>query len=95
MRLSDAVYAEPNKVRWVDKLSTMNNVIVIQSPRMDGVGIYVQKVVSPVPDKSVDELRKEILDELKKNRLRFWFHICRSVRTGSHNSGRRFVLMRK
>ncbi|MEK6979614.1 MAG: inositol-3-phosphate synthase [Candidatus Micrarchaeota archaeon] len=106
MRLSDAVYAEPNKVRWVDKLSTMNNVIVIQSPRMDGVGIYVQKVVSPVPDKSVDELRKEILDELKKKQVeilvsylpvgadrvtQFWAQICLDAKIAMVNCMPSFI----
>src|SRR4030095_4340752 len=32
--LSTAVYAEPNKVKWVDSLSSMNDVTVKQSPQL-------------------------------------------------------------
>lgn len=89
--LSEAVYAEPNKVKWVEKLSTMKDVIVKQAPRLDGVGHYVEKVVTPVPDRPVEELRKEIIDELKKkkveilvsylpvgsdNATKFWAQVC-------------------
>jgi len=67
--LNKAVYAEPNKVCWVDSLPTMQNVIVKQAPRLDGVGSYVYKVVTPVPDRPVDELRQEIVKELKAKKV--------------------------
>jgi len=35
-QLNQAIYAGPNKVRWVDSLSSMSDVIVKQSPRLDG-----------------------------------------------------------
>lgn len=90
-KLSDAVYSEPNKVKWVPSLSSMNDVVVMQSPRLDGVGHYVEKVVTAVPDKPVEELKKEILEELKKKKVeilvsylpvgadkatQFWAQIC-------------------
>ncbi|MEM4166331.1 MAG: inositol-3-phosphate synthase [Candidatus Bilamarchaeaceae archaeon] len=89
--LNEAVYAEPNKVRWVPKLSTMNDVVVKQAPRLDGVGYYVEKVVEPVPERPLDELRKEIIEELKEkkveilvsylpvgsdNATKFWAQVC-------------------
>lgn len=89
--LSEAVYAEPNKVRWVPELSTMKDVIVKQAPRLDGVGHYVEKVVEPVPDRPIEELRKEIIKELKEKKVevlvsylpvgsdeatKFWAQIC-------------------
>jgi hypothetical protein len=61
-KLSDAVYAEPNKVKWVPKLSAMHDVTVKQSPQLDGVGHYVEKVVMPVAQKPVEELKKEKVD---------------------------------
>ena len=54
--LNEAVYAEPNKVKWVDGLSTMKDVVVKQSPQLDGVGMYVQKVVKPVKERPAEEL---------------------------------------
>lgn len=67
--LNEAVYAEPNKVKWVDSLSSMNDVTVLQGPQLDGVGSYVEKVVTPVPDKPVDELKGAIVRELKEKNV--------------------------
>jgi myo-inositol-1-phosphate synthase len=89
--LDQAAYAEPNKVKWVDRLSSMGDVTVKQGPRLDGVGTYVQKVVTPVPDRPTEELRAEILNELKAkkaeilvsylpvgadNATKFWAQVC-------------------
>jgi myo-inositol-1-phosphate synthase len=67
--LNEAVYAEPNKVKWVERLSAMKDVIVKQSPQLDGVGTYVQKVVKPVGERPAEELRKEALRELKEKKV--------------------------
>lgn len=89
--LSEAVYAEPNKVKWVENLPNMNDVIVKQSPQLDGVGNYVQKVVTPVEGRPLGELKEEIMEELKEkeveivvsylpvgsdNATRFWAQVC-------------------
>lgn len=89
--LDEAVYAEPNKVKWVDSLPDMKDVVVKQSPQLDGVGSYVKKVVTPVEDKPAEELKKEILQELKEKNVeiivsylpvgsdkatQFWAQIC-------------------
>lgn len=89
--LNEAVYAEPNKVKWVDSLSTMKDVTVLQGPQLDGVGSYVEKVVTPVPDKPAEELKGAILKELKDknveilvsylpvgsdNATKFWAQTC-------------------
>ncbi|MBU0532970.1 inositol-3-phosphate synthase [Candidatus Micrarchaeota archaeon] len=89
--LNEAIYAEPNKVKWIDSVSSMEDVIVKQSPRLDGVGSYVQKVVDPVPDRPVEELKKEIIEELKAKKIevivsylpvgsdmatKFWAQVC-------------------
>jgi myo-inositol-1-phosphate synthase len=89
--LGEAVYAEPNKVRWVDSLSAMKDVVVMQSPQLDGVGMYVQKVVTPVKERPVEELKREAMKELKDRKAeilvsylpvgadkatRFWAQVC-------------------
>lgn len=89
--LNQAVYAKPNKVRWMDSLSSMADVVVKQSPQLDGVGSYVQKVVSPVPERPLEELKAEIMKELKEkeveilvsylpvgsdNATKFWAQMC-------------------
>lgn len=89
--LNKAVYAEPNKVDWVDSLPNMGDVVVKQGPRLDGVGTYVQKIVTPMPDKPTEELRTAILKELKDRRVeilvsylpvgsdnatKFWAQMC-------------------
>lgn len=89
--LNEAVYAEPNKVKWVDSLSSMKDVKVRQSPQLDGVGMYVNKVVKPVGERPLEELRAEALKEIKDKRVeilvsylpvgadkatKFWAQVC-------------------
>jgi myo-inositol-1-phosphate synthase len=89
--LGEAVFAEPNKVRWVDSLPSLSGVTVRQSPQLDGVGMYVAKVVSPVGERPAEELREEALKELKERNVeilvsylpvgadkatRFWAQTC-------------------
>ncbi len=88
--LHQAVYAEPNKVKWIDSLPK-SEVMVKQSPQLDGVGSYVHKVVEPIKNRPIEELKKEILEELKKKKVeilvsylpvgadkatQFWAQIC-------------------
>ncbi len=89
--LNEAVYAEPNKVKWVDSLPSMKDVTVRQSPQLDGVGMYVNKVVRPVGERPIEELRKEAMAELKASKAeilvsylpvgadkatKFWAQMC-------------------
>lgn len=89
--LAVAVYAEPNKVRWVDSLSAMEDVTVRQSPQLDGVGTYVHKIVMPVRERNADELKREAVAELKDKKVeilvsylpvgaekatKFWAQVC-------------------
>ncbi len=67
--LDEATFAEPNKVKWVDSLPALKGVTVRQSPQLDGVGMYVQKVVKPVTERPAEELRKEALKELKDKKV--------------------------
>jgi myo-inositol-1-phosphate synthase len=91
MPLPDAVYAEPNKVKWVQKLSSMRDVVVKQSPQLDGIGYYVDQIIDTVPERDAQELKKEILAELRAKRVeiivsylpvgsdkatKFWAQVC-------------------
>jgi len=104
--LSEAVYAEPNKVKWVPELSTMKDVIVKQSPRLDGVGHYVEKVVDAVEDRPVEELKEEIMNELKDKNVeilvsylpvgadkatQFWAQICLDAKVAFVNCMPSFI----
>ncbi|MBI5223372.1 inositol-3-phosphate synthase [Candidatus Micrarchaeota archaeon] len=105
-KLSDAVYAEPNKVKWVPELSTMQDVTVMQSPQLDGVGHYVEKVVMPVPQKPIEDLRKEAIRELKDKKVeilvsylpvgseaatKFWAQVCLDAKIGFVNCMPSFI----
>ena len=104
--LNKAVYSEPNKVKWVPSLSKMGDIIVKHGPRLDGVGSYVEKVVNPVEDRPVDQLRKEIIDELKTkkveilvsylpvgsdNATKFWAQMCLDNKIGFVNCMPSFI----
>ncbi len=91
MPLAQAVYAEPNKVKWVKELSSMQGVMVKQSPRLDGIGYYVDQIIDTVPERDITELKKEILSELGEKKVeilvsylpvgsdkatKFWAQVC-------------------
>ena len=65
--LDKAVFASPNLVRWT-KLPK-SNVIVKESPILDGIGIYVENRIKPLKNPSPKEkLEKEIIEEIKKTK---------------------------
>jgi len=64
--LSEAIYADPNYVRWVDSVSACGETVVKESPILDGVGIYVTSMIKPLKQtKTAKELRKIALDEIE------------------------------
>lgn len=66
--LSEAIYKEPNLVEWVPKVSDCD-VIVKESPILDGVGIYVENKIRPIANqRPVDVLRHEIIDEIERSK---------------------------
>jgi len=66
--LSEAIYKEPNLVRWVPKVSDCE-VIVKEAPILDGVGIYVENKIKPIRNqRPIDILRREIIDEIKRSK---------------------------
>ncbi|MEM2963635.1 MAG: inositol-3-phosphate synthase [Candidatus Anstonellales archaeon] len=64
--LHEAVYCEPNLVRWVERMPK-SECIVSESPVLDGVGIWVENRINPIKNKkSPSQLKKEILNKLRK-----------------------------
>lgn len=65
--LDKAVFAYPNLVKWT-KLPKIN-VIVGESPVLDGVGIYVENRIKPLKNPTpIAKLEKEIIEEIKKSK---------------------------
>ncbi len=68
-KLSEAIYTAPNCVNWVKDVSLGKDVIVKESPLLDGIGVYLASLVKPKKQiKSVNQLREEILEELRSSR---------------------------
>lgn len=69
--LKEAIYADPNYVRWIDKVSTCDGVIVREAPILDGIGVYVASMIKPIKQtKTVKELEKEIIQEIEKTKTK-------------------------
>ncbi|MEM1994945.1 MAG: inositol-3-phosphate synthase [Nitrososphaerales archaeon] len=65
--LSEAIYEEPNLVKWVSKVSNCD-VVVKESPILDGVGIYVENKIKPITNqRPINILKNEIIDEIKRS----------------------------
>lgn len=64
-RLDQAIYASPNCVNWLPNLPKIKT-IVRECPVLDGIGVYVEKMVKPVKQtKSDDKLKKQIIREIR------------------------------
>ena len=69
INLIEAAYSEPNKVFWVKKSDvSKSNVIVGESPALDGVGLYVQNLIKPVKNKPLPKLEKEIVQNIENSK---------------------------
>jgi len=67
--LLDATYTWPNEVNWIEKSKMpKTDVIVRESPVLDGLGIYILQRVQPIKNKPMDLLKKEIKQELKDSK---------------------------
>lgn len=63
--LYEAIYSPPNQVRWVERVSGCDRVVV-ESPVLDGVGIFAKEMMRPVKQtRPIGEIRKSIVDEIK------------------------------
>lgn len=100
--LSEAQYAKPNFVNYINKQDMpKTEVIVKESPKLDGVGKYVEDWFEPIEQtKSAEELRKDIIQEIKHKQIdvlvnylpvgsqkavEFWADICLETKTAFVN----------
>lgn len=64
--LNEAVYAEPNLVRWLEL--PPGGPLVVEAPVLDGVGIYVENKIKPLDNPTpIEILRPKIMEEIKKS----------------------------
>jgi len=69
--LVDAIYANPNYVKWVDTVSCCDSTVVKESPILDGVGVYVASMINPIKQsKSTKQLEKEAIEEIENTGTR-------------------------
>lgn len=65
--LSEAIFSDPNYVKWVNNVSFCGNTVVKESPILDGVGVYVASMIKPIKQaKTPDQLEKEAIEEIEK-----------------------------
>ncbi|UCC58774.1 MAG: inositol-3-phosphate synthase [Candidatus Bathyarchaeum sp.] len=65
--LSEAIFSDPNYVKWVDTISCCNNTKVGESPILDGIGVYVASMIKPIKQtKKLEALEKEAVEEIER-----------------------------
>jgi len=69
--LVDATYAHPNEVDWVKKEEMPKTEVIVQeSPILDGLGIFILERVKPIKNKPKEELDKQIKEQIKESGAR-------------------------
>ncbi len=69
--LNEAVYAKPNEVNWVKKEDMPpTDVVVQESPVLDGLGIFVLDRVHPVKNKPLETLTRDIKKQIEQTDTR-------------------------
>jgi len=59
--LHEAIYQAPNRVDWLPRVPKIN-AVVREGPILDGVGVYVEKMIKPIKQtKSDSELKRDII----------------------------------
>jgi len=69
--LNEAIFADPNYVKWIDNVSFCGNTVVKESPILDGVGVYVASMIKAIKQgKTPDQLEKEAIEEVENTKTR-------------------------
>ncbi|VVB57258.1 Myo-inositol-1-phosphate synthase [uncultured archaeon] len=69
--LNEATYAKPNEVDWVPpKDMPKTDVVVQESPVLDGLGVFVLDRVHPVKNKPLDQLTADIKKHIEETDTR-------------------------
>lgn len=64
--LDEAIYAKPNMVNWIQLQKS--SILVKQGPIYDGLGKYLRGIIEPVEERPLEELEKEIIEEIRKTK---------------------------
>ena len=65
--IHEAIFADPNYVKWADNVSFCDNTMVKESPILDGVGVYVASMINPIKQtKTTEQLEKEAIEEIER-----------------------------
>ena len=66
--LSKAIYLAPNMVKWTDGVSGCD-AKVMESPVLDGVGLYVNDKINPIKERRpIGRIKEEVLGEIDRTR---------------------------
>jgi len=69
--LTEAIYSDPNYVKWIDSVSCCDSAIVRESPILDGVGVYVASMIKPIKQsKQPKKFEKEIIQEIENSKTK-------------------------
>jgi len=98
--LHEAIYQAPNRVDWLPRVPKINTV-VREGPILDGVGVYVEKMIKPIKQtKSDSELKTDIIREIRdtetemllnflpvgsERAVKFWAQVCLDAEVGIVN----------
>ena len=98
--LHEAIYQAPNRVDWLPRVPRINTV-VREGPILDGVGVYVEKMIKPIKQtKSDSELKTDIIREIRdtetemllnflpvgsERAVKFWAQVCLDAEVGIVN----------
>ena len=98
--LHEAIYQAPNRVDWLPRVPRINTV-VREGPILDGVGVYVEKMIKPIKQtKSDSELKRDVIREIRdtetemllnflpvgsERAVKFWAQVCLDAEVGIVN----------
>ena len=89
--LVEATYAHPNETNWIPmEKMPKTDVVVQESPVMDGMGIFILERVQPVKNKPLDELNKDIKEHIAKTGVKV---ILSYLPVGSHEATKYWAQM--
>lgn len=69
VQLHKATYASPNEVKWIPEMPA-SEVVVQESPVLDGLGMYLLDKVHPVKNKPLDVLTRDIKKHIEETDTR-------------------------
>ena len=98
--LHEAIYQPPNCVDWLPSVPKIN-AVVREGPILDGVGVYVEKMIKPIKQTKGDsELKRDVIKEVRdtgtemllnflpvgsERAVKYWAEVCVDAGVGMVN----------